>query len=254
MSVHAGGAAGPARPIIVHYHLFKNAGTSVDRLLQAALGAAWRNHEGARGRWAAHLVARWLQDNPDVVALSSHTASLPVPLLPAARIHPIVFVRDPIDRARSVYEFERRQSDATPGSVKAKETDFPGYVRWRLGRRGDRTLSSFQTARLAAGSFATGSELARALDAVAVLPFVGVVEEFDRSVAWLARQIAADVPTFKAKSVMANTSRRRGESLDERLARTRSALGEALADELEALNTADFALHAAAREKLAANA
>ncbi len=36
------------KPTLVHYHIFKNAGTSVDRLLAESIGEAWAGYEGQR--------------------------------------------------------------------------------------------------------------------------------------------------------------------------------------------------------------
>ena len=61
---------------LVHYHLFKNAGTSVDEMLRQNFGSQWieREFEGPHNRPNTDAVAQFLNERPDIIALSSHTA------------------------------------------------------------------------------------------------------------------------------------------------------------------------------------
>ena len=66
------------RPIIIHYHFFKNAGTSVDAVLQRNFGAGWASREYPP-RSTSDVARDFLAANPHIVALSSHTLPLPPP-------------------------------------------------------------------------------------------------------------------------------------------------------------------------------
>ncbi len=98
------------RGVVIHYHLFKNAGTTVDSLLERSFGPAWRPLERAPNTRfvSADDFLRLAIRDPAVQAISSHSARLPTPSDPQIVFHPVVFLRHPIDRIRSVYEFERR--------------------------------------------------------------------------------------------------------------------------------------------------
>ena len=243
-----------ARRIVLHYHLFKNAGTSVDRALKAHFKEGWATHEGDTVRWPSHAVARHLVDRPEIVVLSSHTASLPVPKIAGAQVFPVIFLRHPIDRVRSMYEFEVKQGGATEASRMAERTDLKGYVRWRLDRRGDRAFKNFQTLRFAFGTFETGREADRALATVEALPFVGLVERYEASMDRLTDYLAPAFPGFRGVVTKANTTQREGESLQDRLDRMKAQLGEDLYARLVSENRHDMNLYAAAEARFGASA
>lgn len=199
------------RTIILHYHLFKNAGTSLDLILKRNFGARWVTaefpNEGLAGN--TELVADWIRANPDAVAFSSHTAQGPIPQIDGVRIVSVMFLRDPIARIRSAYQFERDQRADTWGAQLAAANDFAGYVSARLDRPGDRQCRNFQTCRMAmlAPPLSDAEpELTRALRGLAMLSCVGLVDEFDRSVARLARLVQVEYPDFQWTSVRANAT------------------------------------------------
>ena len=57
------------RTIILHYHLFKNAGTSVDAILKRIFGDRWvtREFPAMRGNNTA-MVEQWIRNTPEAVA------------------------------------------------------------------------------------------------------------------------------------------------------------------------------------------
>ena len=137
------------RPVIVHFHLFKNAGTSVDKILQENFGERWIEIEGPNNRKLdpEDLIA-FIRDNPQYDAISSHTAVVTVQEYEDIEIIPIFLLRHPIDRIRSAYDFERKQDAQTPGSIKAKEGDFNYYMDWRLSTPSPWQVSEFHAFRL----------------------------------------------------------------------------------------------------------
>ena len=118
------------RPVLVHYHIFKNAGTSVDVALQRSFGSRWTTFEGSHARdvQTSGQLGRFLQDRPEVCAVSSHLARPPLPF-PGCR--PIAFLRHPLLRARSVYEFVRRYPEQ-PGCPASHRQSFSMFVQWAL--------------------------------------------------------------------------------------------------------------------------
>lgn len=234
---------GGRRSMVLHYHLFKNAGTSVDEVLRSNFGAGWANAEfPTRGRRPnVDQVEAWIAEHPEVCALSSHTARFPLPRLGELNVVPVIFVRHPLDRIHSAYEFERRQKSETPGSRLAKEADFATYLRARLDKN-DGQCRNFQTSRFAAYPAGDeGTRLERALAAVDALPFVGLVEDFAQSMTRMEQVLTATFPQFRAFGAKAN-SWRGGSTLEDRLAQIRAELGPELHAELVAANAEDLAL------------
>ncbi len=235
----------PHREVILHYHLFKNAGTSLDLILKQNFTAGWCEHEGPGPGWRAENVTEYLMQNPEIVVLSSHTALLPTPVLPNATVHPIIFVRHPIDRIRSIYEFERKQIAETDGARMAKETDIVGYIRWRLHRKGDRSIRNFQAYRLAfaAPDMRDGSRMTeqeRVSVAIETLPFIGVVERFDKSLAKLQQLLKPVFPHIDFKPTNANVTQKAGKSLNDRLADLKDEIGADLYDDIVKTNELDL--------------
>jgi hypothetical protein len=235
---------GQTRPIIIHYHLFKNAGSSFDQTLKANLGAAWTTHEIRGAHFSPTEVASYLIENPAVSALSSHTALLPPPVIPGAHVIPVLFVRHPIDRVRSLYDFGRTQGADTPGSRLAKQMGLREYIDWRLSRReetGDRVIADFQTHRLSPAGDGT-TELGRALDAIARLPFVGLVEQYGRSLERLQALLAPHFPGINLAPVRLNSTSRIPVPLAARLLQFRVRVGMRRYGRLVAANRNDLEL------------
>lgn len=233
------------RTVIFHYHLFKNAGTSVDRILKKNFGADWCGAEFETvGNNNTKAVEAWIAATPTAVAYSTHTAVGPPPQIDGVEIIPVIFLRDPIARIQSAYRFEKKQPVDTWGANLAKKHDLTGYVESRLARKGDRQCRNFQTARLAALVPGAGSEIDRALRALDLLQargVIGLVEDFDASIQRLFQRIQPVFPEFSWKSVKANVSEDTGEPISQDLRRL-----------LVAHNQADLAVLAAAKHLIQA--
>jgi len=181
------------RTVILHYHLFKNAGTSVDAVLKRSFGERWITREfPANGGDNSGMIGEWIRDNPDAVAFSSHTMMGPIPQVQDVRIITFMLIRDPIERIQSAYRFERRQKAETWGAKLAKKHDFEGYVRARLERPGDRQCRNFQVHRLAALCPGEGSELDQAKTAAGLITVLGTVKNFSLSIDRLAAVLEPD--------------------------------------------------------------
>jgi len=239
------------RSIILHYHLFKNAGTSVDAILKRNFPGQWltAGFDGMENRTA---VADWICSHPQAVAFSLHPAQFPLPEIADVRIVPIVFLRHPLDRIRSAYAFEKDQPSDSYGAKLAKQTDLSGYVRTRLDRSQDRQCRNFQTFRLARA--VPGPEIAdlnRAVTALQRLPFVGIVESFEQSMARLESLLQPSFPGFKSFAARKNVTTAPDLSLDDRLSNLRAEIGGELFEELLDANLKDICLHHAASTRLA---
>jgi hypothetical protein len=244
---------GDQRTVVVHYHFFKNAGTSIDAILRKNFGSAWTQQEyefHSRSAMADAMVS-YIIEHKEISALSSHTLLFPTPQVSGIKFFPIIFIRHPLDRLKSAYVFERRQASDTPGARMAKQFDFAGYLNARLAMPGDRFCRNFQTHRLAMADAEGGSEIERALKVVERLPFVGLVEAFDDSIEQLEQLLRVHFPHFHAFQVHANNSSRRDIRMEERLAETRSELGEELFAIIESANAEDFELYACVAQRYA---
>ncbi|TNE67300.1 MAG: hypothetical protein EP335_01610 [Alphaproteobacteria bacterium] len=233
------------RPVILHYHLFKNAGTSIDAQLKENFGQFWVSREFSGDGDCSAEVRDWIVSEPKARAFSSHSMEGPVPDLPDIDFLPVLFIRHPIDRAKSAYLFERKQKVDNDSTRLARAVDFAGYVTEKLSGGFGRSMINFSTARLA--SFCPGdeSELERALRAMQELPFVGLVEQFQASLDRLAGLVRVWFPDARFDNVQKNSTRSADERLADRLAVIRKELGPDLYARLEDCNRDDIALYQA---------
>lgn len=242
---------GPRKPVVIHYHIFKNAGTSVDASLEASFGPKWTGFEGAHAAdiQSAAALGHFLEAHPDIEAVSTHLGRPP---LPWANCLPIVFLRHPILRAQSVYEFTRRDP-TQPFSEAAQAQGFADYVRWALAGNGNGiVIRNYQVVHLSAASFraphiyqarATRDDLRACCDLLAAWGIAGVVENFGASAKAYQSAYAAKAPALSFAPLWLNRTQLQNGSVKEQLAAIRASLGAGLYDELLDQNELDLELH-----------
>lgn len=232
------------RSVILHYHLFKNAGTSLDESFKANFAAdQWVTQEfPSDAQKNQKQLQKWIAQSDKALCFSSHTASLPPPKIEGVRVFPVIFLRHPIDRVASVYAFERKQGSDTYGSELARRTDLSEYVEARLSRLHDYQCRNFHVHRFAAMfPRSPGSVLERAQEAVKSLPFVGVVSRFDQSLQKLECALRDfGFSDIALKSTQKNVSRDIDMTMDERLEEIRDRMSPAIYQDLIEANRDDI--------------
>jgi hypothetical protein len=241
------------RHIIVHYHIFKNAGSSIDAILRDSFGTAWKSWDPgeAHSVFAARELAEFINAHDELSAISSHVARPPEPEIKNITIYPLFFVRHPVLRAASVYKYERSLKGETEAQRVAMNSSFAEYVRWRLRPEVEAVVRDFQTIYLSGEQLryddprravATTSAFRRAMTLLEDLPVFGLVERFAESVGVLEQRLAHLFPQIKWREVRVNVTESTLGSLEE----IESELGSMLYGELEAANRYDLALYEAA--------
>ena len=117
-----------SRPVIVHGHIFKNAGSTFDWSLKRNFNKGFIDHRDTEEMkfGASDYLADYIGRHKRLKAISTHHLywCMPLPEREKLDIIPCFFLRHPIERVRSVYDFERRQQSDTPGAVHAKKLCF----------------------------------------------------------------------------------------------------------------------------------
>ena len=172
------------KPFLIHYHIFKNAGTSFEWALQQAFGSGFQLldqpfHDGFVSR---RDITRCALKNAKIRAISSHHAAPPPPRIVQRDVLTSILIRDPIARIRSIYCFERLQPERNPGSDQAKALDFRRYVEWRLETT-PRMFCNFQVYfccrdRQADTRIPDTTDLKNAICALDKIDIVGTVERY----------------------------------------------------------------------------
>lgn len=106
------------RTVILHYHIYKNAGTSFDHVLTHNFGD---RHELFDGPFPFFTIDqeqldRIIMRRPQAVAFSSHQIVLPPPSSLDYQAVSAIFLRNPFLRIASIYRFKRgpETADGTP--------------------------------------------------------------------------------------------------------------------------------------------
>lgn len=248
------------RKVILHYHLFKNAGTSVDAALKENVAPEeWVTREfPLQPNVNREQVSEWILNNIQARIFSSHTAYLPPPKLEGVKVLPVIFIRHPIDRIASAYAFEARQTGDSFGAVLARNTNLSGYIQVRLAIPNDHQCRNFHIHRLSMMfDKSYGGALTRAKMALTALPFVGIVERFDWSLMRLESWLQSEgFDGLRLRPIRKNVSRPISE-LQDRLRKIERELGETIYRRLIEENEDDLILYEEAvanAEKIAGDA
>lgn len=240
-----------AAPILIHYHIFKNAGTSIDECLHHSFGEHWGSYEGpdAHAIQSSEQLAAHLEANPNLAAVSSHLARPPVP---TPNCLPIAFIRHPLLRAYSVYRFTK-QCPSQPFSDVAQATGFDGYIRWALREEpGSIVIRDYQVVHLSDASWrcdhilnarALPEDLEQACALISSWGIVGVVEQFDLSIDTYQASYGRRIPRLALLPLRENATSTAGASTGAQIEVLKELLGPDLHEEFMAANQLDLNLH-----------
>ncbi|MCB1706647.1 MAG: glycosyltransferase [Halioglobus sp.] len=239
-------APAAARPVIVHCHLFKNAGSTLDWSLQRQFGAGFVDHrdDDNMRRGAAYLKP-YLEAHREVSAISSHHIRFPLPVSDQLHLLPLISLRHPIDRARSVYDFERRQDANTPGAIQAKKLSFADYVRWRMQDDVAPTIRNFHCSFCTSNFDSMIGEPAyqESLAMLIRTPLLVIVERYDESMVLIEQQLDSHFPGIDLSYLRQNETFGREAELVERIESVFEQLGPELTVEFREKNHWDMKLY-----------
>lgn len=99
-----------SRAVICHYHIFKNSGTTFEGVLDDNFGEGHLRFDGPFSYFniTQDQLCNILERNPETKACSSHQIHLPAPSSVDFQAIPVVFLRHPLLRIRSIYLFNTR--------------------------------------------------------------------------------------------------------------------------------------------------
>ncbi|MFL1406148.1 sulfotransferase family 2 domain-containing protein [Marinobacter sp. M1N3S26] len=244
------------RYVITHGHIFKNAGTTFDYALEKAFGKDFCDHRDDKEmrQGGAEYLKQFILDNPNLKAISSHHLCNPLPESDEFTCIPVYFLRNPIERVLSVYNFERKQKRGSKGAEMASKLSLDDYIRWRMTPEAPKVIFDYQTAYLGKKGqlkpqdtvsfemFQRASHRILSGDAL-----VGVVERFDESFDFINKKLEEYFPdaafSYKKKNVNSSLSTK------EKYRKAINELSHSLPDIISG-NTWDLALYKIANEQL----
>lgn len=246
------------RFVLLHYHLFKNAGSTVDFALRRSFGAGFADFHGDHDDAVllAEDAVALVRAEPGIVAISSHHLRHPRPQVRGFVFFDLWFARHPLARIRSLYHYGRRLGSAHWLGPLAEAHEEAGFVAHLLEHL-PHMLTDVQINHLVnGGAFARAAgahDLERARLRLAEMSAPGVVELFDESLVAAEFFLRPAFPALDLAYVAQNVSAPEGPrpSGDDALPeRCRALWGADSFDAVLALNRHDLALHAAAREEV----
>jgi hypothetical protein len=235
------------RFVVVHYHIFKNAGTTIERILDREFPGRFAKIHGptADATLDAEDLAAFLKDHPNVQAVTSHHLRYPAPAIRNTVVFDCCLLRHPLDRLDSLYSYYRRIDSTDPLCRNAHRQSPAEFVRELLNRSPEQ-VSNVQVTHLAnRGAFtrpANEADLQRAVQTVRSMALPGVVEMFQESMVAGEYFMRPAFPALRLGSGPANVSRQVLPGAAERERRLVQRWGWDLYEQLSRLNELDIEL------------
>ncbi len=243
------------RYIILHCHIFKNAGSTIDNILKNNFGASAIIQESNDGQFISpdNLIAIAKEGN--INAISSHKLGLPVPIHSAIEFIPLIMLREPLDRLGSMYSFYNRQKQKINHEcILAQQTSFKDFVEILLENGLDKSFVNIQAQFFLANctpakypSEKTWEILVKNFNNVRC---VGVLERFDDSLTLWEKYLQFYFPAISCVYTKKNVSGDREKDISVRLLKIKDELGTELVAEFEKRNKIDYRLYHLANKRL----
>ena len=248
--------AGRMRFVLLHYHFLKNAGTTVEQILDRNFGERFARLDTPErsGHFTNAALVEFLEQHPEVVAVSSHQIRHPLPEARGYLFFDLCFLRDPIDRIRSMYDyFREKPAVGDPLSDLASRCGLGEFVTC-LVERFREEVTNVQVALLAHGGVdeqpLDQRDFAVALERVLDTAFLGVVDRFEQSLIAGRHFLDPVFPALDCRYIPVNVSAGMEGSVAARRRKLREACGRSVYRELVQLNALDCELVRRARAEV----
>ncbi len=233
------------RPVLIHYHVFKNAGTTVESILRENFGSRFCRFEGDEYSTVLtnESLLSFLDSNPNIRALSSHHLRPPKPIAGGIALYDLVLLRHPLDRLASTYDFYRRSAiDDDPLGRMSREMDLPQFCA-ALIERFPHVVNNAQVNYMNGGNkIPRESDLRRAINGMKQLSVLGVTDLFDMCMVSAECVLGREFGNLDFSYTSQNVSPGRLRSLPERLQNIEEACGSQSYERLVKLNKLDIDL------------
>ncbi len=242
------------RTVICHYHIYKNSGTSFDKLLSENFGKKHICFDGPYPFFTIdqEQLSRIIERKSDVIAFSSHQIQLPVPASLDFQILPVVFIRHPLLRVLSIYKFKRQTFDGTTTSKAAQEMSFDEWVTHCFSDRQEITHVSNAQTRLLGATYRQRPLMRRtqhgmeydvhqAIRNIENVKLLARTEYFGEDVSRFAGILDQYNIEFKYTDIKPQniTSNNHHKSIDERISHLKNSLSESNFNKLFSANEQD---------------
>lgn len=243
------------RFVVVHYHIMKNAGSTIVSILEREFGQEFYDihRESASGDIGPDELALFLATTPEVRAVTSHHIRYPLPQLAAMVLFDCCFIREPLDRLESLYTFLKKTGDKSPLGELAQAHSVAVFLE-KLLQDHPHQVCNAQTNLLAnSGRFTRppdSADLGRAIQLIQKAALPGLVDRFDESLVAAEYFLKPAFPNLRLHHRPQNISRSTATTLSERHRQLRKQCGSALFRQLQKANELDYRLYRATHREL----
>ncbi|MGA3027245.1 MAG: hypothetical protein ABSF98_21005 [Bryobacteraceae bacterium] len=243
------------RWILLHHHIFKNAGSTVEYVLRRCFGERFATLHGPAedSVVTGSALASFLDANPEIAAVSSHHVRYPLPVIDGIILFDLCFFRNPLRRLWSMYRYFRTIEAAEDLPRCARTAPAPAFFDLLLADY-PHLINDAQVNVLANGGVytrpPTAQDLRVALERVRRISVLGVVELFDESAVAAEYFLRPTFPALRFEYVPQNVSTAWNGPAPASPDQLRNEIGGARYEQLERLNRLDLQLVAFAKEEL----
>jgi hypothetical protein len=245
------------RPIILHFHIYKNAGSTIDWILERNLRKKFKRIDfpnKPEGRLPFYMILDYLQQNPVIQAISSHHLQFPLFGYDYFQLLPMIFIRHPIDRAFSMYSFKKfGESGEDMDLLMAKTSSLKEYIQWNLSIKTMRPMKNWQVLFLSdkgTRSISNNDDFTLARKRMKECTCLGVVDRLNESLVVAEENLRPYFAGIDLSYISQNVSKGREKTLKARLDNEKSLIGSDLLDSLYAENKLDMDLYLEANKEL----
>ncbi len=233
--------------VLVHYHVMKNAGSTISEILKRELGPAYAEVHGpdAGSMIMPGELLGFIRTHPEIRVISSHHIRFPVPHEERLHWTYCCFLREPLDRLYSLYTFFRNSGDTNPVGMMAQRLDVRDFF-WQLIEHFPNYACNAQTIYLACSGFflrpAGSDDLQRAIRIMQECSMPGVVHRTNESLAIAEYFVNPIFPGIRLHGPAVNAGSDPCRSLESRQRELKDLLGYKLYRTLQKVNALDIAL------------
>lgn len=241
-------------PVVLHYHIYKNAGSTIDSILEREFGVffAALHSNDANAIISNSELLSFLERQRTVLALTSHQIRYPKPVSEHFEFFDFCFIRHPLDRLFSQYGFLRKPSVDDPLAGLARTTDLAGFLGFLLDHHPEYACNA-QTRLLlhqGDGSAISSDDFHPIRELLGNISLLGVVDAFDESLMVAEYSLHPYFPRLRLHYCPQNVTNSREMPFSHRLDLIRSSCGERLYGRLVEANRFDMELWRQARLEL----
>ena len=242
--------------MILHCHIFKNGGTTIDNILERNFGVSAIKLESSRRDFlsSGQIIDTVHQQSPS--SISSHTLGLPVPDSDSITFIPLIMIRHPLDRLGSMYAYFKQKTKNLNNSKfypLAKQRPFKEFVKILLKSGIDSSFVNLQS-QFFLGNYNPPKYLSeKSWDLVVEntqSTCIGVLDRFDDSMVLWEDRLKKNFPNISLAYSKANVSHGRTQNISERLNDMKNELGSELVAEFEKRNKFDYRLYHLALKRI----